>query len=77
MKKHTFTVTLTFDSKITSDQDIKKIAENIADSLRHTADTAGISPDDEHCTYKIEVDNQFLPEARTGFEIVKGSWSKI
>jgi hypothetical protein len=78
MKKHTFTVTLTFDGKITSDEDIKTLAQNIAESLKHTADTVGLAPvESETCTYKIEVENEFLPEARTGFEITKGTWSKF
>lgn len=65
MKTQTFTVTLTFSEKVSSDDDIKKIAENIANSLEHTADTAGISPDDaDYYTTKIEVTPQFLPEAK-------------
>lgn len=65
MKTQTFTVTLTFSEKVSSDDDIKKIAENIANSLEHTADIAGISPDDaDYYTTKIEVTPQFLPEAK-------------
>ena len=55
MKKHTFTVTLTFDGNIKSEKEIKEIAEKIALSLKHTADTAGIAPDESETEFTGEV----------------------
>ena len=78
MKIHQFIVTLTFDGKITSNEEIQQLAQNIADSLKHTSDTAGLTPDDsETYTSKIEVTPQFLPDAKVGYEIQKASWKQI
>jgi hypothetical protein len=44
MKTITFSVHLTFSGKVETDDDvIREIAKNIAESLKHTADTAGLS----------------------------------
>jgi len=71
MKTQTFTVTLTFSEKMASDEDIKEIARNIADSLSHTAHTAGLAPDGaDGYTTVIEVTPQFLPEAKVRIPLV-------
>lgn len=65
MKTQTFTVKLTFSEKMTSDEDIKEIAQNIADAIKHAADTSGIAPEEaDGYTTEIEVTPQFLPEAK-------------
>lgn len=44
MKTITFSVHLTFSGKVETDDDvIKEIANNIAQSLKHSADTIGLS----------------------------------
>lgn len=59
MKKHTFTVTLTFSEDVSDHKVINHIGETIAGSLKHTADTLGILGDDvEGYTKKIEVTHQ-------------------
>lgn len=65
MKKHTFTVTLTFADKVGDDNDIKAMAFKIADALRHECDSGnGLAPENsETFTKEIEVSNEFLPEA--------------
>lgn len=65
MKKHTFTVTLTLSDKVSDDEAIKEMAYKIADALRHECDSGnGLAPDKSDAfTEKIEVSNQFLPEA--------------
>ena len=61
-KTHTFLVTLTFSDKITSDEDIKTITNNIAGGLQDVADHQGLAPDDaEFYTTKVEVTPPFLP----------------
>lgn len=68
-KTQTFTVTLTFSEKVTSDEDVAIITHNIALGLQDVADHQGLSPDDaEYYTTKIEVTPQFLPELK--FEIL-------
>ena len=65
MKKHTFTVTLTFADKITSDEEIQELAQNVANAVTAFADTAGIAPEaSESYLTSIEVTPQFLPEAK-------------
>ena len=65
MKTQSFTVTLTFSDKITSDEDVATITQNILNSLVHTANTSGISPDEgDSYTTRIEVEPQFLLEAK-------------
>jgi len=45
MKKIVFTVELEFDEKITSDEDIKTVAENVADAITISCDHGtGIAP---------------------------------
>lgn len=71
MKTQTFTVKLTFSEKMTSDEDIKEIAQNIAESLKHTSHTAGLAPDGaDGYTTEIEVTPQFLPEASVKLSIL-------
>lgn len=64
-----FIVELEFDSKVTSDEDLGTIAQNIADSIKHIAGTSGISPDDaDYYTQKIYVRPWYLNETKyTGF----------
>ena len=45
MKSITFSLTLKFTDKISSDNDIKEIANNIASALRREATEYGLSPD--------------------------------
>lgn len=64
-KTQTFSVTLTFSDKITSDEDIKIITDNIAKGLQDVANHLGLAPDEsDFYTTKIEVTPQFLPEAK-------------
>jgi hypothetical protein len=78
MKTQTFTVTLTFSGKVTSDDEIKETAFKIADALRHECDSGnGLAPElSDSFTEKIEVSNQFLPEATTVVDM-SGAGSKI
>jgi hypothetical protein len=57
MKRISFVVHLTFADDISgSEEQLKEIANNIAESLKHTADTAGLAPEDgETFTESIEV----------------------
>ena len=66
MKKLSFTVTITFEDKITDDKEILEVAKNIANAIKHEADTAGIAPEaSETYTKEIEVKPQFLDESVT------------
>ena len=67
MKKHTFSVTLTLSDKLSDDDAIKEMAYKIADALRHECDSGnGLAPElSDSFTEKIEVSNDFLPEALT------------
>lgn len=59
MKTINFVVTLTLSGNIaTDDYSLKEMAQNIADSIKHGADTAGIAPEgcDEYVK-EIEVSN--------------------
>lgn len=78
MKKHTFTVTLTLSDKVSDDEAIKEMAFKIADALRHECDSGnGLAPEmSDAFTEKIEVSNQFLPEATTVVDM-SGASSKI
>ena len=61
MKKITFTVTVEFADKISSDEEIQEVAENIARAIRNEANTIGIAPDDsETFTEDIEVSSDVL-----------------
>lgn len=56
MKTVHFNVSLSFHDHIYKDEEIKELAKNIAESLKHTADTCGLAPEDsETFTTKIEV----------------------
>lgn len=78
MKIHQFIVTLKFDGKITSDEEIQQLAQNIAESLKHTSDTAGLAPDGaDTFTTEIDVIPDFLPDARVGYKIDKGTWKQF
>ncbi len=71
MKTQSFTVTLTFSNKITSDDDIKEITRNIADALKHSADTYGLAPESaDGFTTVIEVTPEFLPKAKVRIPII-------
>lgn len=41
MKKHTFTVSITFEDKITDDNEINEVANNIAKAIEFYADGMG------------------------------------
>ena len=78
MKSQTFTVTLNFSSKVTSDNDIKEIALKMAHALRHECDSGnGLAPDDsDSFTKEIIISHDFVPEACTVVDMSKAS-SKI
>jgi hypothetical protein len=60
-KKQTFVVTVEFADKICDDNEIKEIAENIASSIIHTANTGGIAPEDsETYTKSVQVSQNGL-----------------
>lgn len=64
MKTLRFTVAITMSGKVSSDDDfIKEMAKNIAESIKHTADTSGITPDgcDEYAA-QVDVIPEFLPD---------------
>lgn len=64
MKKQTFTVTVEFEDKIHSDEEIMEVAENIAKGIAERADNGmGIAPEKSD-TYlvSIAVTPQFLPD---------------
>jgi len=63
MKKHQFMVELEFEDKISGDDEIKEIMQNILESLKHCCDTAGLAPEDsETFTTKITVSNSIINE---------------
>ena len=64
-KSLTFTVTLTFESKITDDKDILEIASNIARAIRNECNHGdGITTDfSDTYTETIEVKPQFSDES--------------
>jgi len=71
MKKHTFTVTLTFSGKITSDEDIKELADNIARGLQDVANHQGLAPESsEEFTKIIEVVPVNFPEAKVTINLL-------
>jgi len=75
MKKHTFTVTIQFADKITADEEIQELAQNIANAVTAFADTTGIAPEaSESYLTGVEVTPQFLPEAKVKveYDLVKG-----
>lgn len=45
MKTLTLTLNLTFSEKVSTDEDINEIAENVRKAIAHAVDTAGISPE--------------------------------
>jgi hypothetical protein len=64
MKNLTFRVELSFADDISQDDELlRQVANNIAESLRHTAQTAGLLPEDSD-TYTdiIRVTPQYLNE---------------
>jgi hypothetical protein len=64
-KKLSFNVTLTFESKITDDNDILEIAKNIARAIKNEANSGmGITTDfSDTYTETIEVKPQYLDES--------------
>lgn len=44
-KKLTFTVTVEFEDKITDDNEVAEVAQNIVNAITSHADTAGIAPE--------------------------------
>ncbi len=54
MKKVILTLTLEFADGICDDSDLQELADNVTDSIMHTADTAGISPHNSD-TYLVSV----------------------
>lgn len=60
MKKLTFSVTLTFESKISDDNEILEVANNIALAIKDGANGHGIAPEiSETFLETIEVKPQF------------------
>ena len=65
MKKMSFTVNVSFSEKINSDEEIKEIAQGIAEAIQSHVDTAGLAPEmSDAFTTEIEVIPQDLPEAK-------------
>lgn len=59
MRKLTFTVTVEFEDKITQDNEISQVADNIADAIVERAQGYGIAPDDsETYTTSVEVSSE-------------------
>ena len=81
MKTQTFTVTLTFSGKVTSDDEIKETAFKIAQALRNEVDSGdGLAPNDsDSYTKEIIVSHDFVPEACTVVKMSEsvGQGSKI
>ncbi len=70
--KHKFIVTIEFADKITDDNEINEIANNIANALKTEATNYGLVPDDsETYTKKIEVETvkAELPNFSTSREL--------
>lgn len=78
MKSQTFTVTLNFSGKVTSDDEIKEMALKIAQSLRHECDSGdGLAPSDsDSFTKEIIVSHDFVPGACTVVDM-SGANTKI
>jgi hypothetical protein len=45
MKKILLTIELEFANKISVDEELQEVAENIASAVKHAADTCGIAPE--------------------------------
>ena len=61
MRKITFTVTLEFADKISDDNEVQEVAQNIANSLKHDAEHYGLAPENsDNYTKSIEVANSGL-----------------
>ena len=54
MKKHNFTIHITFEDSINDDNEIKEIAENIAKALKNASNNFDIAPEDSE-TSVIEI----------------------
>ena len=77
MKTHTFTVTLTFEDKITSDSEIAEMVQNIAIALKNGTDGYGLVPEaSETFTRKIEVTSE-VAKVTKGFVIKDGMFKEI
>lgn len=56
MRKLTFTVTVEFEDKIVSDNEIQEVADNIADAIIEKANGYGLAPEaSETYTKHVEV----------------------
>ena len=61
MKKITFTVTIGFSEKISSDEELKIVAENVARAIENEANGAGMAPESsEAYTTDVEVSSEVL-----------------
>ena len=70
MKTLQFTVTLSFEGKVTSDEEIREVTRNIAESLEHTANTKGLAPEmSDTYTTRIDVSANVLPDEYTFIEL--------
>ena len=55
-----FTVAVSFEDKITDDNEIKEVAENIARAIERETNGIGIAPENsETFTREVEVSNSF------------------
>ena len=65
-KTLTFTVSVTFEDKITDDNEVLEVAENIARAIELECGGMGIAPESsETFTRSVEVKSQFLDEVVT------------
>lgn len=60
MKKHSFTVEVEFESKITDDREIEEIANNLIQGLLWKAEDALAPEDSETFTERISVSNSVI-----------------
>jgi hypothetical protein len=66
MKKLTFSVTVEFAEKITSDNDVLQVAKNIAAAIVDETNGMGIAPQDsDNYTKLVSVTPQFINETVT------------
>lgn len=62
-KVHSFTLTLKFSDKVVSDEEIREIAQNIANGIKTQIDGSGMAPEDSDAfTEEFSVKHQFLDE---------------
>ena len=66
MKKVVLTITLTFADKVSSDEDLQEVAENIADAIKHASNTYKIAPENSDTFLTaVEVSSDVLEVSAT------------